>query len=253
MRDVSKTIARNFPFAVLAIAIIGGAAPVASAQDEHPAGAFIEASAEAGEAEAVHEDELEHLRIRGVGDIFVIPEGLPEEIREEREHLRTQFIASVINFTALLALLGYVAKKKLRASLEARRNEISKSLDEARALKAEAEAKHAEYKKRLAALDTELASIREEMLNAGRLDSARIVEEAEKKAERLRRDTDFLIEQRMKSLKLEVTREAVNGAIDAAATILREKTTAEDQQRLSRAYVTQLASSTQGQGTGGLS
>lgn len=208
--------------------------------------ALDEASAEAGEPAPGHENELEHLHMHGIGDVFSIPGDLPDEIREEREHLRTQFIASVINFCALLTLLGYVASKKLGASLEARRNEIAKSLDEARALKAEAEAKHAEYKKRLAALDTELANIRDEMLKAGKLESDRIVEEAQKKADRLRKDTEFLIEQRMKSLRADVTREAVAGAIDAAAVVLREKTTADDQQRLSRAYVQQLGNVTRG-------
>jgi F-type H+-transporting ATPase subunit b len=217
--------------------------PPSAAED-----AFAEASAEAGESAPGHVNELEHLHIRGIGDIFSIPGDLPEEIHEERVHLRTQFIASVINFLFLLTILGYVANKKLGAALVARRDEISKSLEEAKALKAEAEAKHAEYKKRLLALDDEVAQIREEMLKAGRLESERIVEEAEKKAARLRKDTEFLIEQRMKTLRADVTREAVAGAVGAAEVILREKTTADDQQRLSRSYVAQLDAAVRGEG-----
>lgn len=184
-----------------------------------------------------HQSELDRLGIHSVGDLFVVPADASEEIREERAHLRQQLIAAFVNFGLLLVLFFGFALKGINASLAERRAGIAKDLEEAARLKAEAEAKHLEYKKRLEQLDAELAAIRAEMQKAGEAERDRIVLEAEKKAERLRKENEFLIEQRFKTLREDLTREAAISAIAAAETVLREKTTADDQQRLSRAYV----------------
>lgn len=231
---------------LLLAAMATTAALPASAQEHHHSDAesASEAAAEAtadlaGEHES-HESELHALRIHGIGDLFVVPSGLPEELHEERVHLRNQLIAAFVNFTLLLVILFVKVRPLVRASLVERRATIAKDIEEAARLKAEAEAKHAEYKKRLAELDVEFAKIREDMLRAGKDEADRIVAEAQAKAERSRKETEFLIEQRVKALRSELTRETVVGAIAAAEKLLAEKTTADDQTRLSRGYVAKL-------------
>jgi F-type H+-transporting ATPase subunit b len=151
-----------------------------------------------------------------------------------------ELIGSFINFAILFGLLVYFGGPKIRAFLVDRRAEIATSLEEAQRLKAEAEAKHAEYAGKLAKLDAEIAKIREDMVKAGEAERDRIVAEAEKKAERLRNDTKFILAQRSKELRDELVRESVEAAVAAAEKLLREKTTADDQQRLSRAYLERL-------------
>jgi len=246
-------------FAFLVPALLVSRVSRVSAQDpaENP-GSYDEASHAAGEGEAdiegehgaAHETELDHLRIRGIGDLFSVPAGLPEEIHEERAHLRNQLLAAIVNFSLLLALLFWKVRPMIRTNLVDRRATIAKDIEEAARLKAEAEAKHAEYKKRLAALDTELAEIRDEMARAGKAEADRIVGEAQAKAERARKETEFLIEQRVKSLRDELSTEVVLAAITAAEKLLGEKTTAEDQTRLSRGYVAKLGE-VAATGTGG--
>lgn len=223
---------------LLVAALLAFTVSPALAQEEHAAEA-AEGGEGGGHGEhgGHHQSEFDRLGIHGVGDLFTVPADAPEEIREERAHLRQSLIAAFVNFGLLLAILFGVALKGINASLAERRATIAKDLEEAARLKAEAEKKHEEYKQRLAKLDEELAQIRGEMQKAGEAERDRIVAEAEKKAERLRKENEFLIEQRLKSLREDLTREAVVSAIDAAEKVLREKTNADDQQRLSRAYV----------------
>jgi F-type H+-transporting ATPase subunit b len=147
---------------------------------------------------------------------------------------------ALLDFTLLMILLVYFGEKKIRTALEARRDQVASELAEAKRLKEEAEAKHALYQKRLVSLDAELEQIRAEMIKAGEAERDRLVAEAEKKAASMRRESEFLVEQRMKQLKEELSREAVAAAIGAAEKVLREKTTAEDQARLSKAFLSRI-------------
>jgi F-type H+-transporting ATPase subunit b len=147
---------------------------------------------------------------------------------------------AILNFTILVIALVYFGGKKIRTALEARRDQVASELAEAKRLKEEAEAKHALYQKRLVSLDAELATIREEMIKAGEAERDRLVAEAEKKAASMRREAEFLVDQRMKQLKEDLSREAVAQAIAAAEKVLREKTTPEDQARLSKAFLSRI-------------
>jgi F-type H+-transporting ATPase subunit b len=156
------------------------------------------------------------------------------------------FWFALVNFLAVLAIFGWAVKKKVTPFLVERRRQVVESLEEARRLKSEAEAKHKEYTDRLAKLDSELAQIKSDMVKAGEAERDRIVAEAEKKASSLRHETEFLISQRMKELRETLTREAVEAAVATAGKVLAEKTTAEDQKRLAQSYLTAVSSASKG-------
>jgi F-type H+-transporting ATPase subunit b len=149
----------------------------------------------------------------------------------------TALLASFVNFAILVAIFIMLFRKSVTAGLKKRRAEVELALTEAATVKAEAEAKHKEYSQRLASLDSELAQIKADMLEAGRKERDRIVSEAEQKAARLRNETQFLIEQYAKQLRIDLTREAVEEAIFAAEQLLTKSTTAFDQQRLAQEYL----------------
>lgn len=151
-----------------------------------------------------------------------------------------EIIAGFVNFGVLVGLLVYLARKPTKAFLVSRRAAVVEGLDEAQKMKAAAEAKYEEYQTRLANLDTELAQIKEEIIASGEAERERIVAEAERKAARLRRETEFLIEQQLKQLRVDLTKETVETAMAAAEKVLRERATDDDQQRLAKAYLTKL-------------
>jgi F-type H+-transporting ATPase subunit b len=164
----------------------------------------------------------------GIGDRLVLVFG------------STEFVGAMFNFVMLVAILYFAARKPLAAFLARRRKSVEEGLVEAARLRADAEKVHGQYSRRLERLDRELEKIRAEMVKAGEAERDRIVQEAESKAARMRRDAEFLISQQMKQLREDLLREASVAAVQAAGEVLREKTTPEDHSRLSQAYLERL-------------
>jgi F0F1-type ATP synthase membrane subunit b/b' len=152
----------------------------------------------------------------------------------------TSLIASFVNFAVLIILFVFLFKDSLKKFLVERRATVERELLEAARLKAEAEVKHKEYSDRMAKLDRELAQIKEDMINAGKRERDRIIAEAEHKAARLRKEAEFLIEQQVKQLRSDLSREAAESAVAAAEQLLLRATTTYDQQRLAQEYLTAL-------------
>jgi F-type H+-transporting ATPase subunit b len=148
-----------------------------------------------------------------------------------------QFQGALVNFCLLLALFIYMGRKPVSQYFEGRKKQIEEDLEEAARLKAAAEAKFEEYSSRLEQLDDELDQIRKDLAEAGEKERDRIVAEAEGKAARLRKDTEFVIEQQMKHLRDELTHAAVSAAVAAAREVLTKETSASDQQKLADAYL----------------
>lgn len=150
-------------------------------------------------------------------------------------------IASFFNFAILVGVFVYLFRQKLTDFLKQRKASVEQALSEAARLKSEAEAKHKEYTERLAQLDQELATIKREMVAAGVKERDRIVAEAEHKAARMRREAEFIIEQYVKQLRSDLSREAAEGAVQAAEALLLTSTTSHDQQRIAQDYLSMLS------------
>jgi len=149
-------------------------------------------------------------------------------------------IASFVNFFVLISLFIYLFRDGLNSYLKSRRAAIEGELSEAARLRAEAETKHKEYTARLATLDQELEQIKRDMIAAGQKERDRIVAEAEEKAARMRKEAQFIVEQQVKQLRDDLTREAAEAAIGAAEALLTKSTTSFDQQRLAQEYLSAL-------------
>jgi len=174
--------------------------------------------------------------------IALANEEAAEHGAEHAEHgwNTTALLASGVNFLILVSLFVWLFRDAVSKALKSRRAEIETQLNEAAKLKAEAEAKHKEYSDRMARLDQELAQIRKDMISAGEKERDRIVADAEHKASRMRKEAQFLIEQQMKQLRSDLTRDTVEAAIAAAEQLLVKATTSYDQQRIAQEYLASL-------------
>lgn len=151
-----------------------------------------------------------------------------------------EFQGTLVNFLVLVALIAWAIRKKGNPALAARRAEVEKELAEAQRLRTEAEKRHMETAMRLEKLDQEMLQIRGEMIKAGEAERDRIVEQAEEKAARIRKDTNFLIDQQIKQLRKDLMQQAANAAVVAAHELLQERTTEADQDQLAEAYLARL-------------
>ncbi len=150
------------------------------------------------------------------------------------------FISTLINFALLVAILFFAVKRAINPSLATRRAALEADIAEAQRLLTEAEAMHREYSERMEKSQEEFSKIRDEMLAAGRTEAQRILDEARARAERMQTEGQALIEQELRGLKAELTREAVESAMKGAEQAVRSATNAQDHARLADQFVNNL-------------
>jgi F-type H+-transporting ATPase subunit b len=150
----------------------------------------------------------------------------------------------LVNFGILVAGYYLVGKKPIAAGLQGRRDRISKEIDEAQKMRLEAEVRAKTYQAKLEKLDEELVTMREALVQGGQAERDRIVSEASAKADRMRKDAAFLIEQEAKQVRVELQRETVLAAVAAAEELLKKRITPADQERLAEDYLADLGPKT---------
>jgi F-type H+-transporting ATPase subunit b len=150
------------------------------------------------------------------------------------------YIAMLINFGILAAGYYYLGKKPIAEGLQARRDSISKEIEDAQRMKREAEGRAKIYQGKLEKLEDELRMARESLVQAGQAESERIVREAEAKADRMKRDAEFLVEQELKAIRGQLLRETVEAAVAAAEDLLKKRVTQADQERLAEEFLADL-------------
>ncbi len=151
------------------------------------------------------------------------------------------FVAVLVNFAILAAAYYWLGKKPIAAALQNRRDSIAKDIEEAQRAKAAAEQRATIYQAKLEKLEDEVRAARVALVRAGEAERERIVGDAEAKAERLRSEARFLVEQELKQIKQDLWREAVEAAVAGAQELLSARVTPADQERLAEDYLASLA------------
>jgi F-type H+-transporting ATPase subunit b len=149
--------------------------------------------------------------------------------------------AMFANLVILLAIYYKYGKGPISDGLKSRRANVAREIEEATRMFKEAEARAAKYQEKLSHLETELKETRDALRAAGEGERDRLVREAEERAVRMEKDATFLVEQELKQLRVELTRDAVETAVAAAEELLRKRITASDQERLAEDYLTELS------------
>ena len=137
------------------------------------------------------------------------------------------FDATVIVSIAMLVLVGIMVWKKVPAMiggmLDSRIAQIRSQLDEAAALRAEAEALRGEYQAKLAALDAEATAMRERAEGEAAQLVAKAKEDATALVARRKRMAEDRIAAAERSAVAEVREAASKAAIAATRTLIAER------------------------------
>ena len=107
--------------------------------------------------------------------------------------------------------------------------------------RAAAQARFEQQEKRLAALEREIAAIRAGIKQEAEAEKARLIAMAEDRARASARRSEFIIEQQVKQAEEDLRREVAAQAVAMAEEIVRAQLGAQDQQRLSTAFVGDVA------------
>lgn len=169
-------------------------------------------------------------------------------VAAEGEHHATGFgmleLWYVVDFLVFAFILWYVLFKKgtVQRFLLARHNAAKAEMQEATRLKAEAEAKLAEYARLRAGLDAEIAAIREQFRLDGERERERLLADAEAQAERLRVGAEKQLQQETAKLREELEREVVRSVLDATEARVSAQMSGNTQRQLFNSYISDLES-----------
>lgn len=151
--------------------------------------------------------------------------------------LLKDFLWRVFDFVILIAILGYFLTKPLKKGLSGRRDDIEKALAEAEQVRQEAEAKFAEYDRKLATANDEIAEISAAIKREGELEKEKIIASARKMATKIEQDAEKAAALEVTKARAELQAEAVRLAIDLAEDLLKKGFSGEDDKRLINEYL----------------
>jgi F-type H+-transporting ATPase subunit b len=142
-----------------------------------------------------------------------------------------------MNFGVLAAGLFFLLRKPVAKALDARIQGIKDQLSELEAKKKDAEKELAEYNERLSLLEQEAEKLVEEYVRQGNEAKAKILKEAKQAAEKLEEQARRNIDNEFQQAKLQLQREMLEKALVNAETLIKNKITAEDQDKLVDEYL----------------
>jgi F-type H+-transporting ATPase subunit b len=147
------------------------------------------------------------------------------------------FIYRCFNFALMAGLLAYFVTKPIRKGLKGRTAEIEKTLADAEAAKAAAEAKHKEYSDKLAKATEEIAGITAAIRREGELERDKIIAAAKDMADKIEREADNKAAGVVAKARIELREEASRLAVELAEDMLKKQVSADDQKRLVEEYM----------------
>jgi F-type H+-transporting ATPase subunit b len=153
------------------------------------------------------------------------------------------FAFAIINFIILVWLVGKFARKPFASYLDTRHTTIRENLAEATRMRDEAKSKLSEIQRKLDGLDREIADIKEHVAKDAEAEKQRIIADAHKEAERIVEQADKTLEKDLRRARKLLEREAVDAAMAAAESLVRQKITDSDRNRINEEYFEQIASS----------
>jgi len=151
--------------------------------------------------------------------------------------LLKDFLYRILNFGIVVAMLIYFLAKPLKKGLAGRREEIQKALAEAKQAKEAAEAKFAEYDRKLTQATEEIAEISSAIRREGELEKQKIIDNAKQMALKIEQDAGKAAELEVAKARAELQREAVTLAVGLAEDLLKKNFTKDDDARLIDEYM----------------
>lgn len=151
-----------------------------------------------------------------------------------------ELVWQAVNLVILLAVLVFFARKPIQTFFAERRQQIGTDLDDAAKLLEKAEARYAEWQRKLIDLDSELEQIKTDSHRRAQDDRELILAEAQASAERIHKNAVATIEQELRRAQAELRQEAALLATEIAERILSEKIEQGDRDRLVDEFITRV-------------
>jgi F-type H+-transporting ATPase subunit b len=143
----------------------------------------------------------------------------------------------VLNFAVLAIALVFLLRKPFSQALNGRIKGIQEQLADLEARKASAEKQLAEYNRKFALLDQEAEKLMADYLRQGQEAKARILQEAEAAADKLKTQARRSIDNEINRAKERLQAEVIEAALVRAEELIKRKITTGDQEQLVDEYL----------------
>lgn len=155
----------------------------------------------------------------------------------DKERKNGPLAFAILNFVILLILLVKVGRGRISNYLRLRYEGVRRALDEAEALRKQAQQQLADVEARASKLDKEIEEIRASVAADAEQERQRIISAAEAEANRIVEAADRTINEEVKRVRAQLERDAVNAALSAAEKLLRQQIGEGDHKRLTDEYL----------------
>lgn len=155
-----------------------------------------------------------------------------------------KLVSQYLNFFILFGFIAFVVRKPLMMFLEQRRENMAGQLRIAQEKQAQAEKRLAEYASKLEHLEEEIGRVVKSFEAQGEADRQRMIQDADRAAERLVREVDFTIRQESIKATKAIREAGVQATLAMAEKLIVERITDSDRRRLADEYVAQVNPST---------
>ncbi len=152
------------------------------------------------------------------------------------------YAAAVINFVLFGYIIMRIGKRPLLDGLKKRRDDLMREVDEAARIRDEAEERLAEYEDKLEHLEGEVARVKEEYEEQAHRDEERLLAEAKERREKMKRDAELTVLAEGRELEAELLVETIARASAQATSLVSERLTAADHDRLAEELLVDLRS-----------
>ena len=159
------------------------------------------------------------------------------------EPMSPPFILALFNFALFLFILAKYGGPVAKQFAADRHDQIKTALDDAAKLRKDAADKLAEYEARIKNLDAEVQKLVDGIKADAEADKARILANTEAQAAQMKRDAELRIAAEIETARAMLTKEVAVAATTAATTLLRQKTTADDQTKLVSTFISGIPTS----------
>ena len=142
-----------------------------------------------------------------------------------------------VNFIALIVILVKFLAKPISSGLSGRKLQIKEDLEELQAKRDEAERSYKDFESRLAGMEKEMDVIVEKAIAQAGTEKDRILAEAERAAEDIKRQAEAAVQAELNDAKRDLRNEVADQAAAMAEELIVKNLTAEDQVAITEQYL----------------
>ena len=142
-----------------------------------------------------------------------------------------------LNFAVLLIVLIKVLSKPIANGLRTRQQSIREEFTDLEERKVEADQAYQSYEDKLASIDKEVSDIIQSAISQGEAEKERIIDDANRAAEDIKRQAEMAIQHELTEAKLKLREEVANQAVVMAEELIRKNLQEADQVKLIEDYL----------------